>query len=342
MKALLLAAGTGTRLRPITSVLPKCLVPINGRPLMDYWLDALVAADIEHVLINLHYLSGMVAQWLDENQTGITIQTAYEAELLGTAGTLRQNSDFFEDRPMMLIHADNLIGEDLKNFRDAHVNRPRHTVMTMMTFSTPTPHTCGIVQIDDDGVIQGFYEKVDNPPGNLANAAVYIIEPEVINFIKSMGKKKIDFSTEVIPHFLGRIFSYRNRSYHRDIGNLESLLDAQVEYDAQPKLTNRNDSWKKMCERDERFLCRQMEEALLFALDAVNLDPSKRLSPVEQTDRPFFVGLERSGSIQALIDNLPVELQKKLILYVHCAGEHFSSKELFDHHGIRSLAMYVA
>ncbi|MGC8045248.1 sugar phosphate nucleotidyltransferase, partial [Salmonella enterica] len=78
-----------------------------------------------------------------------------------------------------------------------------HTALTMMLFETPDPRSCGIVELDANGVVQAFHEKVPEPPGRLANAAVYLLEPEVLDFLDSLGRPEIDFSTEVIPHYLG-------------------------------------------------------------------------------------------------------------------------------------------
>jgi mannose-1-phosphate guanylyltransferase len=100
----------------------------------------------------------------------------------------------------------------------------------MMTFRTDQPSACGIVELDTDGVVRAFHEKVENPPGNLANGAVYVLGPEVVDYIASLGKEVIDFSTEVLPHYMGRINTFLNNIYHRDIGNLDSLALAQVEY----------------------------------------------------------------------------------------------------------------
>ena len=102
--------------------------------------------------------------------------------------------------------------------------------MTMMTFTTTEPELCGIVELDERGVVKKIFEKVENPPGNLANGAVYILAPSVMNFLISLNSKMIDFSTEVLPHFLGRINSFHNDIYHRDIGTAESLRVAQHEY----------------------------------------------------------------------------------------------------------------
>lgn len=230
MKALLLAAGLGTRLRPLTNSIPKCLVEINGRPLLDYWVCMLSEAGVRPLLVNLHYMPDKVSAYIDSSGYKKFITTVTERELLGTAGTLLKNRAFFREEPVMLVHADNLSKFDVHAFIDAHHRRPAGCEITMMTFKTPTPRSCGIVEIDARGVVTGFHEKVQNPPGDHANGAVYIVEPSLFGFLQSLGKEVIDFSTEVLPHYIGRISTYHNGVYHRDIGTIESLNAAQSEY----------------------------------------------------------------------------------------------------------------
>jgi len=229
-RALLLAAGLGTRLRPLTNTVPKCMVEINGRPLLDYWLELLSRGGIDEVLVNLHYLPESMQAWLDASKYTIRISTVMEAQLLGTAGTLLRNRGFFQDAPVMLVHADNLSMFDVRAFVGRFEQRSSNIAITMMTFNTDQPSNCGIVELDTDGVVQAFHEKVENPPGNLANGAVYILAPEVIDYVASLGKEVVDFSTEVLPHYMGRINTFLNSTYHRDIGNLDSLALAQDEY----------------------------------------------------------------------------------------------------------------
>ncbi|MFH2060680.1 MAG: nucleotidyltransferase family protein [Pseudomonadota bacterium] len=227
MRALLLAAGLGTRLLPLTKKIPKCLVPINGRPLLGYWFDLLFEADIEKVLVNLHYLPEKVKTFIRESQYQHRIKTVFENQLLGTAGTLLANKSFFQGQAVLLVHADNYSMFDVREFMAAHNDRPKGCEMTMMTFETDMPENCGIVELDEKGIVQKFYEKVKHPPGNLANGAVYIVEPSVFSFLQDLGKTQIDFSTQVLPHYLGRIFTFKNSQYHRDIGTLESYQKAQ-------------------------------------------------------------------------------------------------------------------
>ena len=140
------------------------------------------------------------------------------------------NRNYFSDQPFMVAHADNLTRFEVNKFIDAQRHRAIGTEITMMTFKTDAPHSCGIVELDSRGVVQQFHEKVNNPPGDLANAAVYIFEPSVIDCLASLGSEVVDISTEVLPAYLGRIQTFLNDDYHRDIGTPESLALAELEF----------------------------------------------------------------------------------------------------------------
>jgi mannose-1-phosphate guanylyltransferase len=230
MNALLLAAGFGTRLRPITLSVPKCMVLIKGKPLLEYWLDLLLGNGVGKVLINTHYLPDVVNDFVRNSRWKDLISIVHEEELLGTAGTILKNRSFSNEKPLMVVHADNLTRFNPSEFISAHTRRKNGTCITMMTFDSDSPQSCGIVEINSFGVVEAFHEKVANPPGTRANAAVYILEPEVFDFIDSLGKEFCDISTEVLPNFLGRIQTFHNDDYHRDIGTPQSLALAQLEF----------------------------------------------------------------------------------------------------------------
>ena len=230
MRVLLLAAGIGSRLAPITATTPKCLVMINGRPLLDYWLELLFEAGIERVLINTHYLSEQVHAYVRASRWAPRIDLVYEAELLGTGGTVLANREWFQGQPFVLAHADNLTDFDVAGLIAAHRTRPSGHLMTMLGFRTDDPRSCGILELDDRQTVLAFHEKVENPPGNLANGAVYVFEPEVIDIVAARGTPVVDLSTEIIPGFIGRILCVETNGYHRDIGTPESLRRACAEF----------------------------------------------------------------------------------------------------------------
>ena len=225
MRALLLAAGFGTRLRPLTDTIPKCLVPIKGQPLLDIWLEQLTAAGVGPFLINTHYLHESVEEYVNNCKYKDQITLVYEPILLGTAGTLKANADFFKEQDGMLIHADNYCIADFKSFLQTHLTRPDTILATMMSFRTMLPSQCGILEIDQNNIVVDFHEKVANPPGNLANGAVYILSAELIQTIKEGNFA--DFSTEIIPDLMNRIISFENTGIHIDIGSPQEYDRAQ-------------------------------------------------------------------------------------------------------------------
>jgi mannose-1-phosphate guanylyltransferase len=237
MRALLLAAGLGTRLKPLTDRIPKCLVEIGGEPLLGHWIRLLCQGGVSPLLINLHHHADAVSRYLAGNAYRPFIETVLEEKLLGTGGTLLKNRGFFGNEPLMLVHADNLSLFDVRAFIASHRNRPRGCEWTMMTFKTPTPRSCGIVETDGQGRVLAFHEKVANPPGDRANGAVYILEPSIFDYLAGLNREFIDFSTEVIPPFVGRIHTFHNDLYHRDIGTIESYEAACREY---PAIVQRN------------------------------------------------------------------------------------------------------
>jgi mannose-1-phosphate guanylyltransferase len=230
VKALLLAAGLGTRLRPVTNTIPKCLVPINSKPLLEYWLENLTKVGVSEFLINTSYLAEQVEEFVNKSIYKDKITLVHEDELLNTGGTLLANRAFFDNKAFMLVHADNLSFCDFSAFLQSHYTRNESCEITMMLFKSDNPSECGVVELGSNGIVQKFYEKVKNPPSNLANGAVYICEPSIFNFLDTLEKKDIDFSNDVISNYMGKINVFLNDIYHRDIGSVESYALAQIEY----------------------------------------------------------------------------------------------------------------
>lgn len=230
MRALLLAAGLGTRLRPLTDTVPKCLVAIRGRPLLGLWFDLLFHGGVERALVNTHHHADAVRDFIGRSPWRDRVDTVHEERLLGTGGTALRNRAWLGNATFMLVHADNLSRFPVAEFMAAHRDRPPAAAITMLTFETDDPRSCGIVELDARGVVQRLHEKVVNPPGTRANGAVYIVEPEVLEFMAGLRREVVDFSTEVLPAYLGRIVTYHNLDYHRDIGTPAALRKAEAEF----------------------------------------------------------------------------------------------------------------
>ena len=228
LKALLLCAGFGTRLRPLTLQNPKCLMQIAGKPLIGLWLEKLEKYGFHEILINTHYLSEKVNEYLKKmpENNRMKIKTIYEEKLLGTAATLMENKYFFKDSTGFLIHGDNLTNFNLLELLNAHNKRGSNCLLTMLTFNSKNPRQCGIVETDQNDILKDFHEKVENPPSNKANAAVYAFDYELIEFLSNSSVQKVDFSKDVIPKLLGRIQTYHTNDFFIDIGTKEALEEA--------------------------------------------------------------------------------------------------------------------
>ncbi len=242
MKALLLSAGFGTRLKPYTKNLPKCLMKINDKPLLDYWIHALFSSGIKEILINTHYLSKKVEKFIISSKFCNKIKIVNEEKLLGTAGTIKANIDFFENKDFLVAHSDNLCLCNFKSFVEAHLNRPINTCITMMTYFSDYPKNCGLVKVNDKNIVIDFKEKIKYPKHNLANAAVYIMNGKVLDFCKNLDSKKSDISIDLIPKFINRIYTWHNDVYNRDIGTPESYNTAKLEIQSKLKLI-KNYKW---------------------------------------------------------------------------------------------------
>ena len=228
LKAILLSAGYGTRLRPETLKKPKCLIEINNKPMLEIWLDKLSALGCEEVLINTHYLSEQVNEFiLNYKSKSMKIITTHEHTLLGTAGTLIKNINFVEGNTLM-IHTDNYTTSNLNGLINAHNTRSKNCLLTMLTFTTDNPRSCGILEVNQEGIVQAFHEKVISPPSNLANGAIYIFNKEFVAWLKSQKRQLKDFSNDVLPYLTGKIQTWYTRDFFIDIGTPESLKTART------------------------------------------------------------------------------------------------------------------
>lgn len=229
MKAILLAAGLGSRLAPLTNTLPKCLVPINGTPLLGIWIDKLIALGVSEILINTHYLAEQVEQYIATHPQQASIRLVYEPVLRGTAGTLVSNSDFWKNDTCFIIHADNYCQSDLYAMVCQHQRRARGALATLLVFETAQPESCGIVKTDQNGLVTEFYEKQPAIHGNLASGALFIFSPAVFQryFAQLEPDKFYELSVDVVPNMLGALQIWQTNAAYLDIGTPENYQKAQ-------------------------------------------------------------------------------------------------------------------
>lgn len=234
MKAFLLAAGIGSRLKPYTDTIPKCLIPIHGKPLLQIWLELLDRHGIREVLINIHHHAEKFDEFIAgiEPSVRIKITPFYEQTLLGSAGTIAANKAFVGDSDdFMIAYADNLTRINLSDMIAFHRRiKSKGGIFTMGLFKSPNPRECGIAVMDPENKIVKFIEKPQNPLGNLANGGIYISTGEIFRFIPETTGAPIDMGFNVLPALIGKMFGYEIKEYLRDIGTPESYHMALNEW----------------------------------------------------------------------------------------------------------------
>lgn len=223
MKAFLLAAGYGSRLKPITDTIPKCLVPIDDKPLLQYWIELFERYGIDDVLINSHYLSEQVENFLLTYSGNITFHLIHEPQLLGSGGTLYANKNFIDsNEPFFIFYADVLTNIDLNKMLSFH--NDNNTDFTMGLFYTNNPKGCGIAELNESNDIVSFIEKPEEPKSNLANAGIYITNRNIFQYIP-VGMS--DFGKDILPNINKK--GYLINDYLLDIGTVQNYNKANEE-----------------------------------------------------------------------------------------------------------------
>ena len=247
MKAMILAAGEGTRLRPLTLEMPKTLLPVGGKPLIEYILTWLKSHGVKEVAINLYHLGHKIREYLgDGSRYGVKIIYSEEERLLGTAGGAKRIACLFSsdllppDIPFVVVYGDNLTNFNLSEMIEFH--KEKKAIATLALFNLlssksyiSNPREVGIVQINDEGQILSFVEKPQSlsstpqsPP--LASGGVYVLGKEVINYIPDEGSP--DFAYDVFPKLIEQgfpIYGYvlEPGAYLLDIGTPEKYQKTQ-------------------------------------------------------------------------------------------------------------------
>lgn len=220
MKAFVLAAGAGTRLRPLTSNLPKPMVPILGHPALYYTLENLKKNGFKEIYINLFYRPKAITKYFNKENLGLSLYYSYEKKLLGTAGAVKKNEKVF-DETFVVMSGDGLTDINLKKALAFH--KKNKSVATIVLKKIDARFEYGITVTDKSGKIKSFIEKPKwgDIFTNTVNTGIYIFEPEIFDFIPK--KKFFDFSMDLFPLLLKnkkRIYGYIMDEYWTDIGNI--------------------------------------------------------------------------------------------------------------------------
>lgn len=199
-KALILAGGKGTRLRPITYEIPKPMVPVQGRPLLEHTIDFLKEHDIRNIILSVGFLGERIREYFGNgSKFGVKITYVEEDEPTGTAGPLRLAKDLLEDSHFLMINGDNLFNLDLFNMVRSHFEN--NCVATIALTSVDDPTKYGVARLKGQKILD-FIEKPsrEDAPSNLINAGVYLFSPDIFKYVPDKQYSMIE--TEVFPHII--------------------------------------------------------------------------------------------------------------------------------------------
>ncbi len=238
-QALILAAGEGTRLRPLTLDRPKPMVPINDKPLLEITVGWLRSHGVTDIAINLHYCPEVIVRhFRDGSGLGVRIVYSHEDKILGTAGAVRKLDGFLRDDPLVVVYGDVLTDLDLGALLAFHrqmAARDPALGVTLSLYHVPNPTEVGLVGLDKDGRVTRFLEKPkpEQVFTDLANAGVLVMEPSIAEYIPA--DTFYDFGHDLFPSLLqagvsiyGWVIS--DDTYLLDIGSPEKYAQAQREW----------------------------------------------------------------------------------------------------------------
>jgi len=230
LKAMILAAGEGTRLRPLTEFLPKPMVPIVGMPLLERTLVWLAGQGITEVAINLFHRPQRIPDYFGDSFAGVRLHYFFEDTLRGTSGGVKAAEGVFKDAPFFVIYGDNLVYADLRRLAEFHASQPG--IATLGLFQHPNPTAAGIAGLDGNGRITRFVEKppADEVFSGLANAGVYVLDPAIFEFIPPNAPS--DFGRDIFPALLAQnvpLYGTPLGGYLQDTGTPEAYRRANFD-----------------------------------------------------------------------------------------------------------------
>jgi mannose-1-phosphate guanylyltransferase len=231
-KAFLMAAGSGTRLKPLTDKTPKCLLPLGGQPMLHWWLKLLEEFGVQSAIVNTHHLPDQVRAFVRSRHYRVQIRLFHEPKLLGSAGTIAANRNFINgEESFWIFYADTLIADDLSDLLSLH--KKNQSCLTLGLFSSPDPSACGIVELDSENRVCSFEEKPKRPRSNLSAAGVYLASSSIFQYLPSVCDiplQGLDLGKDIIPQLVRCASGIMLKGPVMDMGTLESYKRAQREW----------------------------------------------------------------------------------------------------------------
>ncbi|BDZ66583.1 NDP-sugar synthase [Methanobacterium ferruginis] len=247
VKAVLMAGGKGSRIRPLTLSRPKPMIPVANRPMIEYIVEKIKNSGYNELVVTLSYLKNQLKHLLNERYPELNIKYSVEKQPFGTAGGVKKAEKYLDDT-FFVLSGDVLVDVDLNKLLDFH--RKHNALATMVLTPVEDPSHFGIAVLDENKQIIKFLEKPAPHEvfSKIANTGTYILEPEIFNYIENR-KGEVDFSHDVFPRLIEEkagIYGYVLDGYWNDVGRPKTYL--QANYDVLNKKMTPNPPGKKLKE----------------------------------------------------------------------------------------------
>jgi len=243
---MIMAAGVGSRLMPLTATVPKPMVPVANRPVMEHAVNLLKRYEITEVIANLHYLPDVIRDYFgDGSEFGANLKYSEEKELLGTAGGVK-NNQWFLDETFVILSGDGLTDINLHKLIEFH--KQKGALATIALKKVEEVEQFGVVIKGEDGKIESFQEKPkrEEALSDLVNTGIYIFEPEIFDYIPA--KEVYDFGKNLFPLLVEKnlpFYGYEMEGYWCDVGSLEVYRQAHCDVlDGKVDILVSTDMWK--------------------------------------------------------------------------------------------------
>ncbi|MBS7656181.1 NDP-sugar synthase [Candidatus Bathyarchaeota archaeon] len=223
MKAVILAGGYGTRLRPLSCVKPKLLFPVLGKPILKRNLEVLSKIGVNEVILAVNYLAKELKKEMGKKYAGITIKYSLEKTPLGTGGPVKKAEKLIDEFPFFIMNGDIIFGDEVSEILKIH--EEAHPVATIALHEVDDPSRFGVVKLNEKMFIEEFIEKPKQPPSKLINAGIYLAEKELFNYIK-LGKVSLEKEVFPILAFEKKLLGYKYNGVWFDIGKLNDFFEA--------------------------------------------------------------------------------------------------------------------
>ncbi|MEM2895989.1 MAG: NDP-sugar synthase [Candidatus Bathyarchaeia archaeon] len=226
MKALLLAGGYATRLRPLSCTIPKLLFPVAGKPMIEWNIENLLRYNVDEIILAVNYMGDKIKDYFYKNPLNSIIKFSFESMPLGTGGAIKNAENLIGENTFIVMNGDIISQINIANMMNFH--KEKKALVTIAVYEVKDPSRFGLIELDKQMKIKSFIEKpkIEDLTPKKINAGIYIMESETFDYIPA--GKKVSIEREVFPKLTEeeKIYGFMYKGFWFDIGKIEEFIEA--------------------------------------------------------------------------------------------------------------------